>query len=231
MTSIFKKLATAIRGHATEAGQAAVDANAITILEQEIRDANTALKQSDQSLTSIMAKRKLQENKVNELTEQIDKFETHAGAALEKGDEGLAIECAEKVGELENTRTTDQQMLDTFKTNETTLKANIKKAKHDAKLMQGQIDQIKATESVQKAQVAVSASYNGANSNMKTAADSLARIKDRQAQTAAELESADELAASENGGDLEAKLAAAGVTGNASSTDDILARIKAKKAQ
>ena len=36
--SIFKKIITAVRGGAREAGEAVVDANATRIFEQEIRD-------------------------------------------------------------------------------------------------------------------------------------------------------------------------------------------------
>ena len=53
--SIFTKLITAIRGGATEAGQAVVDTQAIRILEQELRDSKKALGDAKMGLTSIMA--------------------------------------------------------------------------------------------------------------------------------------------------------------------------------
>ena len=37
--SVFKKIMTALRGGAREAGEAIVDANGIRIFEQEIKDA------------------------------------------------------------------------------------------------------------------------------------------------------------------------------------------------
>ncbi|RMS55096.1 hypothetical protein ALP66_05573, partial [Pseudomonas amygdali pv. photiniae] len=42
-TSIWKKLVTAVRGGASEVGESIADANAIRILDQEIRDADNAL--------------------------------------------------------------------------------------------------------------------------------------------------------------------------------------------
>jgi phage shock protein A len=96
--------------------------------------------------------------------------------------------------------------------------------------MEQQIDQIKATESVQKAQVAVSSRHMGANSKVKTALDSLDRIKQKQQEKAAELEAAEEMAAAENGSDLEARLKASGIVpGGAASGQDKLAQILAKK--
>ena len=40
-TSIWKKLVTAIRGGASEVGEAIVDSQAIRILDQELRDAQS----------------------------------------------------------------------------------------------------------------------------------------------------------------------------------------------
>merc|ERR1711941_236967 len=124
---------------------------------------------------------------------------THAIAAMEKGDEALALECADKVAELETSMAQENEMLTSFQKAEGTLKSNIAKAKNNVRRMEQQIDQIKATESVQKAQVAVSSRHMGANSKVKTALDSMERIKAKQAQKAAELEAAEEMADAESG--------------------------------
>ena len=58
-------------------------------------------------------------------------------------------------------------------------------------------------------------------SALGNAADSLQRIKERQAATRAKIEAANELAV--DGGDLDARLAKAGITDRSSDTDDILA--------
>jgi phage shock protein A len=87
---------------------------------------------------------------------------------------------------------------------------------------------VKATESVQKAQVAVSSSHLGANSKMKTATESLSRIQEKQTLRSAELEAAQELAEDESSDDLEKRLAGAGIKGGSSSADDELARILGK---
>ncbi len=96
--------------------------------------------------------------------------------------------------------------------------------------MEQQIDQVKATESVQKAQVAVSTRHMGANSKVKTALDSLERIKAKQEQRNAELAAADELANEESGSSLDAKLKAAGIQPGAKAKgNDKLAQILAAK--
>lgn len=226
----LKKLWTALRGATNEGLEAVADSQSIRILDQELRDAKKELQACDENLTKIMAKRKLTEAKVNSLTSEVETYTNHAIAASEKGDESLAIECAERVSELEANLETEQSILDGFSTSEKTLKANIAKAKTNVRRMEQQIDQVKATESVQKAQVAVSSRHMGANTKVKTALDSLERIKQKQQQRSAELEAAEEIANEESGSSLDAKLKQAGIQpGGEVKGSDKLAQLLAKK--
>ena len=224
------KLWTALRGGANEAIEAAADSQAIRILEQEQRDAKTELQACDQNLTKIMAKRKLVQNKVVALKSDIEKYTNHALAANEKGDEALAIDCATRVEDLEGQLRVEQEMLDGFLASEKSLESNIAKAKTNVRRLDQQIDQVKATDSVQKAQVAVSTRHMGANSKVKTALDSLERIKAKQAERSAEIEVAEERANSESGRDLDEKLKQAGIVpGGAVSGKNKLAQLLAAK--
>jgi phage shock protein A len=226
----LRKIWTALRGAVNEGTEAIADSQSLRILDQELRDAKAELKSCDENLTRIMAKRKVTENKANALRSDIETYTRHAITASEKGDESLALECAERVAELEAQLGTEQQLLDGFLGSEQTLKSNIAKAKANVRRMEQQIDQVKATESVQKAQVAVSTRHMGANSRVKTALDSLDRIKNKQQQRAAELEAAEELAAAENGSDLDARLKAAGIQpGGQTSGSAKLAQILASR--
>lgn len=227
----LSKLWTALRGHANEGLEAAADSQAITILDQEMRDAEKELSECNASLTKIMAKRKRTEQSVKSLEAEVEKFSNYAIAADDKGDADTAAECAERVEELEGQLATEQEILAGFQKSEKTLKANIQKASTNIRRFKQQIEQVKATESVQKAQTAVSSRHMGANSKIKTAADSLSRIKEKQAQTAAELEAAEELAEEESGADLESRLKKAGIApGGKKSGSDKLAELRAKRA-
>lgn len=228
----LKKLWTALKGGANEALEAAADTQSLRILDQEIREAKQELSACDQSLTKIMAKRKMTESKAASIEEEINTYTAHAVSASEAGDEALALECAEKVSELEAVLETEKSLLDSFLQSEKTLKANIAKAKANVRRMEQQVDQVKANESVQKAQVAVSSRHMGADSKVKTALDSLERIKQKQAQRAAELEAAEELADDNSSSSLDAKLKAAGITpGGKQSGSAKLAQILAAKGQ
>ncbi|RKF15841.1 PspA/IM30 family protein [Alginatibacterium sediminis] len=226
----LRKIWTAIRGASNEGLEAVADSQSLRILDQELRDAKQELTNCDQNLTKIMAKRKLASNKVDALQSDIDTYTQHAIAASEKGDDALALECAERVAELEGQLSAEKEIMQSFLNSEASLKTNIAKAKSNVRHMEMQIDQVKATESVQKAQVAVSSSNIGANSNVKTALDSLERIKAKQQQRSAELAAAEELASEEDGGALDAKLKKAGIAPGASASgSDKLAQILAAK--
>ena len=226
----LRKLWTALKGGANEAIESVADNQAIRILDQELREAKEELRKCDDNLTKIMAKRKLADNKVQALKDDIQRYTQHAISANDKGDQDLALECAEKVAELESNLQTEQALLDGFAQSEQALKTNIAKAKTNVRRMEQQIDQVKATESVQKAQVAVSTGHIGANSKVKTALDSLDRIKARQAEKNAQLDAAAERAQEESGASLDAKLKQAGIApGGEQSGADKLAEILGKK--
>jgi phage shock protein A len=228
----LSKLWTAIRGGFNESTQAVADSQAIRILEQELRDSDDELVKSDQQLASIMGKRKLGESKIASLKADIEKYTQSAIKADAAGDEALALECAERVSELDQLLATEVELMESFKKSEAALKENIKKAKTNVRRMKQQIDQVKATESVQKAQVAVSSHHVNANSKVKSALDSLDRVKARQAQRGAELEAAGELAEMEDGASLDTKLKAAGITpGGAMDPKDKLAQLLNKNKQ
>lgn len=227
--SVWKKLVTAIKGGANEAAESIADSQALRILEQEIREAKQELRRSDDALTSIMAKRKLAQQKVTAIADSITEYEAHARAAMSKDNKELALECAQRVAELKNEQDGEQSYVDQFTGSEHSLKNNISAAKNRLRQLEQQLDVVKATDSVQKAQAAVSSRHSGANTKMKTAVESLDRIKQKQTQRQAELDVAAERAASESGDALEQKLKSAGITGSQSAgAEDELARILGK---
>lgn len=225
--SVWRKLITAVKGGATEAAQSVADSQAIRILEQEIREAKDELRKSDHARTQILAKCKLAQQKVDSLQTSIEQYEAHARKAVDT-DRQLALDCAQKVGDLRAEQDGEQKYLDQFKQSEKQLAANIKQAKSNLKRLEQQVDMVKATESVQKAQVAVSSRHLGANSKMKTATESLSRIQEKQNLRNAELQAAEELATEESSDDLSKRLAEAGIAGGSASADDELSRILGK---
>jgi phage shock protein A len=225
--SVWRKLVTAVKGGATEAAQSVADSQAIRILEQEIREAKEELRKSDHARTQILAKCKLAQQKVQSMQSSIEQYEEHARKAIDT-DRQLALDCAQKVSDIRAEQDVEQKYLDQFKQSEKQLASNIGTAKSNLRRLEQQVDMVKATESVQKAQVSVSSRHLGANSKMKTATESLQRIQDKQNLRNAELQAAEELATEESSDDLEKRLAQAGIKGGTASADDELSRILGK---
>lgn len=228
--SIWKKLFTAIKGGATEAAEAFADGQALRILDQEIREAKEELRRSDTALVNIIAKRKLAGQKVAGFESSIAEYEIHARNAAEKGQQELALECATRVATLRNEQNAENAYMQQFSQSEKTLKTNIAQAKDKLRQLEQQVDVVKANDSVQKAQAAVSTTNLGASAKMHTAVESLERIKTRQLERQAQFEAASELDQEQSGSSLDKKLADAGITGSQSaSAQDELARILGKK--
>jgi phage shock protein A len=101
----------------------------------------------------------------------------------------------------------------------------VKETEHRIGTMKREVESVKATDSLQRAQKAIASSHAGVNSRLGSAVGSLERIRDRQAQLGARLEAGDEMAALETGADLDRQLLEAGIGGRSSSADDILAEL------
>ena len=228
--SIWAKVATAVRGGVNEAGEAIVDTQVLRSLDQEIRDADSELTKSKDALTGIIAKRKLADKKVESIKSSLAEYEGYAMQALDKGDESLATEIAEKIAGLETEHMGEEGLAKSFVDSEAQLRRAVAQTEANLKRLKQQVDTVKATEMVQRAQSAVAARHSGANSSMRSAVDSLERLKSKQAERAARFEAASELADSTEEVSLDDKLKAAGIVDGGASSSDVLARLKAKRA-
>ncbi len=227
--NIWAKMMTALRGGVNEAGEAIVDSQALRILDQEVRDASEELKQSKDSLAEIMARQKLSEEKCANLKKQIEEHEGYAIKALEKDDNALAHEVAEKIADFENQLAQEKESTVGFESSANNLRTAIKQTERNLKRIKQQVDTVKATENVQRAQTAVAERHSGSHSKMRTAMDSLERIKEKQALKSAQMSAASELAEETSDTSLQTKLEEAGIAPSGKSADDILERLKNKK--
>lgn len=224
--SILAKIFTLFRGTANEAGQAVVDRNAIRILDQELRDSTSELAKSKQELTKVMAQRQLSANRGSALLDKRREYEGYVQGALAKGDEGLAREVATKLSDVERDLQAEAGNVQGLDASIASLKNAIRSTETQLTRLKQQIDTVKATEAVQRAQSAVSARHSGANSKIGTALDSLERIKQRQEEQGARFEAAHQLEQETGDGDLKSRLAQAGLVHDPSDVDGILARFR-----
>lgn len=222
LNNVFKT----IKGYGNEANDAFVDTQGIRIMEQEIREAEENQRKANESLTDVMAEQKGIARKVNDLKASVTEYSEAIGKLLDSGDEELAMETAEKLAELETDLDSNQAILDSFNEQVKELKAIIKDSAKQMEALKREVSIIKSTEAAQKASEATAAQFSGTNSSLRSASASMERIKAKQQKRKDKMKSARELAKETSGGDLNAKLAAAGVIGNKSSAASILDRYK-----
>ena len=148
-----------------------------------------------------------------------------ARAAMDAGREDLARGLAERVATVRTELVRDEADHANMQQQQQVMLRTVKETEQRIAAMKREIESVKATESLQRAQKAIASSHAGVNSRLGSAVGSLERIRERQAQLGARLEAGAEMAAIESGADLDRQLLEAGIGGRTSSTDDILAEI------
>lgn len=227
--SMLAKLSALFRGTAHDTAQSVVDANALKILDQEIRDADNAQGKARDDLAGLVARRRMAETEMKSFGDQIAKYENSARTALGQGKTDLAREVAQRIAELETEIGTRGPLIENMKGAEARLRTAIASTDQKIETLRREIDIVKVNDSVQKAQTSVALQSAGAQSRIGSAADSLQRIKQRQAINEEKLRAGQELEDKRTGADLDAKLKDAGILPGQASADDVLARLTAQE--
>ena len=226
MSNMFSKLVDLIKFKANKIGNAVIDANAIEILEQQILNAENELKEAKSSLTEIVATIMQNSKKVNELADSIAKHEKMAIKALEKNENTLAEEIANKISELEKESGEYQAIVAKLKGEKALLERNINENHKEIEGLKRQHQIIKTTESVNKVTASVKGSYG--NSRLSQARQSLERIKAKQEKHQYMVEASSQVENITGEGALDSKLREAGIMERPDRAEEILERLKSK---
>lgn len=228
--SIWNKLFTLGRAGGHEAAAAVVDRNAIRILDQELRDADAAQGKARDDLAGLVARRRILEQEVSSARAQVEKYMASGRAAFAKGDQDLARQVAERIADLEGDINRKEPQLAEMRAAEEQLHKAIAATDRKIETLRREVEVVKVNESVQRAQASVAARGAGAGASLGSAADSLARLKERQAIRGERIRAAGELEDRRTGADLDERLRTAGILPGQSSADDIFARLAAPAA-
>ncbi|EHG7610829.1 PspA/IM30 family protein [Citrobacter sedlakii] len=230
---ILKSLFTLGKSVISQAEASIEEAQGVRMLEQHIRDAKTELNKANQSRVELLARVKLSNDKLYDLRERKASLEKRALEALNKKvDAALINEVAEEIARLENLITAEEQVLANLEASRDGVERAVTATGQRISQFEQQLEVVKATEAMQRAQQAVTTSTVGASSNVSTAAESLKRIQTRQAERQARLDAAAQLEKVADGRDLDERLAEVGIGGsNKSSAQDVLARLQQQKGE
>ncbi len=229
---ILKSLFTLGKSFVAQAEEAIDEAQGVRMLEQHIRDAKAELDKAGKSRVDLLARVKLSHDKLNDLRARKVSLETRALAAMSKNvDAALLNEVAEEIARLENAILAEEQVLTNLEASRDAVEKAVTATGQRIAQFE-QLEVVKATEAMQRAQQAVTTSTVGAASNVSTAAESLKRLQTRQAERQARLDAAAQLEKVADGRDLDEKLAQAGIGAtNKSNAQDVLARLQRQQGE
>jgi phage shock protein A len=227
----IRKLFTLFRAYETEAGQTIIDAHALRILEQELREAAAGVAQATRELTGLMA-REIADRRAHEAADRrAHEHETYALKVLEKADEALARQCAEVVASAEAERDRYGSNLEAARRHIASLRAGIAKADARISEIRRELLAARSRAALQRATGALAQSTQGVSSALAAAEETLARITELQTDAADRQAAAETLADEKSGTSLRTKLSDAGIAAPASPTaDTVLARLKGRLA-
>lgn len=226
---MLKMLLTLARGGAASAAEKAADANALVILDQQLRDATASLERAKRSLALAIAQDRQEGQRLDAVNAQIADLEQRVVAALE-GDEGdLARRGAEAIASLEADRDAALTARRLFAGEIERLRAHVSQAEGRIAAVDRGRRIARAAESVRdlrRGRIDPARPYEATLSEAET---TLNRLRKRQMEAVAAEEALDEIDASVAPARAAEHLAAAGFGPKLKTTaDDVLARLKSK---
>lgn len=204
---MFKHLITLARGRAADESQAMFDANALSLLRQQMRDAAYGVEKSRKAVAVVMAYSEREKTSLARVETQIKDLETRALDALKKDDEVLATEAAGTIAQLEAERDTTRKAIAVYQTQIARLKQCL--ADNEACLREMQRGQhlAEANDKVHRLNGMRSSSHFN---DLKDAEITLKRLQERQEHAEETASAMVELSVGSNAAEMSKRLAEAG---------------------
>ncbi len=229
--SILKNILTAIRGGASEVGEAVIDANALRILGQEIRDAEDAIGKAKQSLTNLKASEIKLKRELNTIHKDISDYESKAMQALEANNDTLAGEVADRIAVLEADAAEKNAEHQNLSVQVNKINSMIRQREKTIQKNKRELEKIKTVEQLQKATSTMSTNFAATNASEHRVSKALERVKNKQTHWEDRMEAGEWMESTEQNDELDTKLKAAGIGGaTTSGGSSVLERLKQKKA-
>ncbi|WP_162798624.1 PspA/IM30 family protein [Sulfitobacter sp. SK012] len=226
---MFKQIMTLARGRMTDSSLTVLDANALALLRQQMRDAAQGVGKSRKAVAVVMAYAEREKSTLKRIEAQISDLETRALDALAKDREELAAEAAEAIARLEAERDTTRRAIKTYETQIVCLKSSLAESEACLRDMkQGQ----HLAEANDKAHRLRGSMPSGTTNDLKDAKSTLERLQERQEHADATAAALVELSVGDNAEDLATRLADEGC-GSPMKPDSasVLERLKKKAAK
>ena len=229
---MFKTVLTLFRGSVAAAGEELEDRSALLILDQQMRDAASAVERSKRSLALAIAGDQQEGRRLDATNARIADLEVRATSALDGSREDLAREAAQAIANLEADR-------DAAMTARTLFASEITRLKRQVAGAEARITELDRGRRIARAAEAVRNLRRGGieaarpyESTLPEAENTLKRLRERQIEAQAASDALIELDAATGPLATAEKLAEQGFGPRLKSTaDDVLARLNAKRTQ
>jgi phage shock protein A len=228
---MLKTVITLLRGRAFEADERFADRHALVILDQQIRDAASALARAKKALALATAQDGVEAKKLSAVRAEIEALESRAVEALRGGREDLAEKAAAAIGALE----ADAAAADTARQ---TFAVEIGKLERALQRQTARLAELDRGRRIARAAEAVRIARQGRleeapchRATLSEAEATLARLRERQLEASAAEAALDSLDVAAPAETLQETLAAAGFGPPAAPrAADVLARLRRRAA-
>ena len=222
---MYRQFSALFRSSAHTAAETIIDANAVTILRQHIRDSALNITKSRHAVATAMALHEQEISHHQRLVAQIKDLEARAEEAITAKKMDLAREAAEAIAHLENERDTSVAAQERFSTQIGELKSQLRAAQAKLRDLQRREKLAVATERTHKIHASAP---TRTFSSLSDAEQTLDRLENRQNKKDLVHKAELQLQQEGNQSSVKERLAAAGCGKPVqSSADAVLARLQA----
>jgi len=206
-------------------GEAIAGSQAQRIVDQEIRATDAQLHGWRHELDALQAQRYVARERVDAANAAIEEREAQAVLALQAGDPDLARDVAAAIVLLESQREEHVRRAADVDENIGHMRRVVTQSENTLRRLRHQLDTIRATESVQRAQQAV-ANRGAGEGVLRTALDAAARMKQGASNPQAGIDSGVQIESAF--AELDARLRRAGIGEGDLRTEAVMQRIQAR---
>ncbi|MEH6521318.1 PspA/IM30 family protein [Sulfitobacter sp.] len=225
---MLRQLLTLVRGQTADASQTFLDANAISLLRQQLREAAGGVQKTRKAVAVVMAYAEREKTSLAAIEEQISDLEARTCAALEKGENDIALEAATAIANLEAERDATRRTIATYSSEVVHLRQTL--AQNEALLNELKRGQ-RIAEATSKTQGLRGDTPSWTQSDLADASETLKRLQERQQHNDATMAAMAELSAGTSADALSDRMAAAGFGApKKTAATDVLDRLKKKGA-
>lgn len=198
--SLLKRIFKGLQGRANDELENLADMSLVQELEQRIRDVKSDQEKVNEHTAESIGSMKVVEAEVARLKEDMDKYKSKLKEVVaEKGkDHELVGKIIEKLNSIKSTLEISEKTVEEKRKLVEKLKSQKRVNENSIKKMEIEVQSLKDQEKLISAKKANASLRSNVDGTVRTAADSMNRLKEKQAKELAMLDAAEELSESSN---------------------------------